>query len=795
MAVKKDIFVGYLEKRGIETGRLSILYNFTGSSGVLMYNNALPTGDHFSGGYIRGDASPGISVGKGDLLETSTAGQVGYSHFDGTGSLMQVGTGIDFEDWTMLFSIKQLEEQAVKYGLQRVLVTSSSTPDAVSGFSFGVAGNKAFYQYPDTDGINPAHGDFGNDIKTITNNEDLAEHAIISVSRQKPSMGTAGTAGTAGNAGKLIEISVHDVIEDKVVTKSQYGANDRHSYNWYMGNYSSSAFSHPRYAGFSGYVDDMILVSGFLPENIRHELSKTFCATAYQREGATLQEVSFTKVTGYSTIDYNAVTGTGITGFEFHKVEDITPLDEDNDPSVISLYAAVGITGLQTGEKRVYLTGEDTATTVEYVNVDEKTTFDSSIISGYARDVIIPKDVLDDDDVMEVYSYSTDLTERDLSLKPKRIPQEPNDIYLLDEFYTGENVNVYKNGVLQSSASQQLVPENAEVFYDTDVDNYVTGFYELGPEHGIRRGQRYYVDFMGDYSQPGIISSTMACLTGVSGNHGAANEYADGGFLFTSGTITAQRDGLLLVHKPAGSERLPGWTYNSEGTGIGELSTVVKLDYGGDYVLQNSGELESSGKFLATDDLVYDKLLSGVSRHFLWEGQSDSNKLWGTGSVGVIYFYGYDLNGTWNGAYGWEAFSNRSDIGHDVYFNGQKMTSGINYTIDYVGGIVSSGYGVKFDMDTLNGATGTVQRAATVSGMEEFNRHTGVGASSFQAPFSLMREQVWVNGVRQEKGENKDYVKRSKFSRAASGKRLGSKVSSIYSTNATTAGSAGFGVY
>ena len=802
MAVKKDILVGYLEKRGLETGRLSILYNFTGSSGVLVYNNALPTGDHFSGGYIRGDALPGISMGEGDLLETSTAAEVGYSHFDATGSLMQVGTGIDFEDWTMLFSVKQLEEQAVKYGLQRVLVTSSSTPDAISGFSFGIAGNKAFYQYPDTDGINVAHGDFGNDIKTITNNEDLAEHAIISVSRQK---------SVSGPTNKLIEISVHDVIEDKVVTKSQYGANDRHSNNWYMGNYSSSTFSHPRYAGFSGYVDDVVLISGFLPENIRHELSKTFCATAYQREGATLQEVSFTKVTGYSTIDYNAVTGTGITGYEFHKVEDITPLDEDSDPSVISLYAAVGITGLQTGEKRVYLTGEGTATTVEYVDVDEKTTFDSDIVSGYAKDVIVPKDVLDDDDVMEVYSYSTNLTERDLSLKPKRIPQEPNDIYILDEFYSGENINVYKNGVLQNLASQQIIPKDTKITY-INQNNFVTGFYKLGPEHGIKKGQTYYVDFTYDYSPhaPGVVSGQvqsqnvfvgMGVITGSSGN--AAEEWnrlsedlfdngtnGEGGLISVSGTVEAVTDNLTIVHKPGGSERLPGWVFNVDGTGDADLSAVVKLDYEGDYVLQNSGELESSGSFLVTDDLVYDKTPSGVSRYFVWSGQSDDFKLQGSGSDGVMYFYGYDLNTPWEAG-----TSNRSDISSDVYFNGQKMTSGINYTIDYIGGSTPSGFGVKFDMDTLNGATGTVHFAATVSGMEQFNHHTGAGASFLQAPFGLMREQVWVNGVRQERGDGKDYVKRSKFSRAASGKRLGAKTSSIYSSNANIAGSSGFGTY
>ena len=788
MAVKQDIFVGYLEKRGIETGRLSALYNFTGSSGVLVFNNALPTGDNISGGLIRGDASPGISIGKSDLLETSTAAEVGYAYFDGTGTLLQVGTGIDFEDWTMFFSVKQLEEQAVKYGQQRVLATTSATPDAISGFGFGIAGNKAFFQYPDTDGLTAAHGDYGNELKTITNNEDLAERSIVSVSRQK---------SISGPTNKLVEISVHDIVDREVRTTSQYAVNDRHSDNWYLGNYVGT-HGLPNHVGFSGYVDDFILVSGFLPENIRDELSKTFCATAYQREGASLQEVTFTKVTGYSQIDYNAVTGTGITGYEFNKVLDISTQDEDNTPSVVSLYASVGMTGEQTGEQRVYLTGEQTATTVEYVEQEEKTTFDPYLISGYSKDVIVPKDVLDGDDVLEVYSYLTDLTEKDISMVPKRIPREPNDIYFLDEGYTGENINVYNNGVLQTKAPVDLLKDTTPTMvYTTIAPSDNTGVYELGPEHGIREGQTYYIDFTNDYIPPtgealtGYVGGKergLGVLTGVSGVGGEnlSSEWLMGEINMVAHktrTVTAQRDGILIVHVPAGSERL-----------IQGLQTTVKLDYVGNYELQNSGELNASGLFLATDDLLYDKTISGSSNYLIWNNQSDAGKIRGSGSDGKMYFYGNNLNQPYDESYDREGvIASQHDVGSDVYFNGQKMTSGINYTVGEI--TPASGIGMEFDMNTLNGATGLFEFAATVSGVLDYNRHTGVGASAVQAPFGLIREQVWVNGVRQERGEAKDYVKKSKFSRAASGTRLGKKTTTLYSSNSKTAGSSGFGTY
>ena len=107
MAVKRDIFVSYMERNGLDTGRLMALYNFTGSSGVLVYNNVHSTGDHHyseDGSRIVADVIPGISMGQSDGLETSTAGVSGFADIDGD-CIMQLGTGITFEDWTVFLAL------------------------------------------------------------------------------------------------------------------------------------------------------------------------------------------------------------------------------------------------------------------------------------------------------------------------------------------------------------------------------------------------------------------------------------------------------------------------------------------------------------------------------------------------------------------------------------------------------------------------------------------------------------------------------------------------------------------
>ncbi len=779
MAVKREILLSYLERNGRETGTAKALYNFTGASGVLVYNNLYPVSDqHISGEdgiyRINGLYTPGISIGESDVLETTAAHTGDFVQFD-TSGLLQVGSGIDFEQWTALFSLRQTSPQAVDYSKQRVLLSSSHNASGISGFNFGIANNRVFYSYPHTDGLNPGDPYYGNSIRTYLNKEELAEKSVVSVSRS-----------TGFNADlNYIEISVHDFIDRKVSTK-RIQARDRHSNHWFMGDFYQTLPPYEvYYQGFDGFINDFVLVSGSLSESDRDDLSKVFFASGYNKEGVTAQTVSFTKVTGYSSIDHNAITGSGITGHDFEKITEISTYDIDNTPSSVSLYLNLPKTGLQTGRKRQFETGIATGSTIEYLPQEEQTLFDCGLISGYSKNNIITEQTLDSDDVLEVYSYLDCGGDKNLSLIPKIIPRDggvasESNIYLVDENYTGENLNIYKNGVLQSEASKNLLTSGVTVAgrrlnYELGPGGYITGILDLGVEDGIKSGQTYYVDFSEDYNQNEnghIISSTMGVLTGSKDQ--AKYEWDKGGFLFTSGTITAQRDGLLLVHANTSSERLPDWEYNGVGTGYARLSTTVKLNYIGDYEMQNTSEIVSSGKFETDDEIMYDKLNSGRKTYYVWTGQGDAIRYNGAGADGKMYFNNYYLNLT-----GYTSLD--SDINSDVYFNGQKMTSGINYDI-YDDILNSSGKVIRFDTNSLDGATGLLSFSPSVSGMGSFNRFTGEGASSLDAGFGLMNEQIWVNGVR-----TTEYDKASDFSKRTFGVKLTAKTVPQY----TDLGSAG----
>lgn len=775
MAVKREILLSYLERNGRETGAAKALYNFTGASGVLVYNNLYPVADHHISGQIDGLYTPGISIGESDTLEDTAAHTGDFARFD-TSGLLQVGSGIDFEEWTALFSLRQTSPQAVDYSKQRVLLSSSHNASGISGFNFGIANNRVFYSYPHTDGLNPGDPLYGNSIITSLNKEELAEKSVVSISRS-----------TGSNADlNYIEISVHDFIDQKVSTK-RIQAQDRHSSNWFIGDFYQTLPPYEvYYQGFDGFINDFILVSGSLSESDRDDISKVFFASGYNKEGVTAQTVSFTKVTGYSSIDHNAITGSGITGYDFEKVTEISTYDTDNTPSSVSLYSNLPKTGLQTGRKRQFETGVATGSTIEYLPQEEQTFFDCSLISGYSKNNIVPDKILDSDDVLETYSYLDCGEDKYLSMIPKIIARDggvasESNIYLIDKDYTGENLNIYKNGVLQSEASRDLLVSGvtvtgARLNYESGPGGYITGILDLGVEDGIRSGQTYYVDFSEDYTQNEnghIITSTMGALTGLKGQ--VKYEWDKGGFIFTSGLITAQRDGLLLVHAPFSDERLPDCESNEPGgIGCARLSTTVKLDYVGDYEMQNTSEIVSSGKFGIDDEIMYDKLNSGRKAYYVWNGQGDALRYNGVGADGKMYFNSYYLNLTGSA-------NIDSDINSDVYFNGQKMTSGINYDI-YNDILNASGRVIRFDMDSLDDATGLFSFSPNVSGMGSFNRFTGEGASYFDAGFGLMNEQVWVNGVR-----TTEYDKASNFSKRTFGIRLKAKTVPQY----TDLGSAG----
>ena len=98
---------------------------------------------------------------------------------------------------------------------------------------------------------------------------------------------------------------------------------------------------------------------------------------------------------------------------------------------------------------------------------------------------------------------------------------------------------------------------------------------------------------------------------------------------------------------------------------------------------------------------------------------------------------------------GSKAFSGSYINNRDLYLNGMKLTSGIDY----------SGVGATVVLTTTNLIDGDI--LVLPKHNKNLSRYTGYNDNNFDTNLSLFDEQIWVNGLRQIKGT--DYQKLSNF--------------------------------
>ena len=98
---------------------------------------------------------------------------------------------------------------------------------------------------------------------------------------------------------------------------------------------------------------------------------------------------------------------------------------------------------------------------------------------------------------------------------------------------------------------------------------------------------------------------------------------------------------------------------------------------------------------------------------------------------------------------GSKAFSESYINNRDLYLNGIKLMSGIDY----------SGVGATVVLSTTNLTDGDI--LVLPKHNKNLSRYTGYNDNNFDTNLSLFDEQVWVNGLRQIRGT--DYEKLSNF--------------------------------
>ena len=434
------ILIKTFEKNFLETGNLVAFYSFDNPSGKVVFNQLYSSGDHF----ITGDSSkidvdlyPAISVGSTSNPTSSTPAGSGY--FDYTDRL-QVGTGINVEDWCVFFNF--LQSTPPSGASSSILASTMSNPNDTSGVNIGLnAANKVYVDFINSSGNR----------QTYVHSQELSNfNNLVSV----------------GKDGESLEIIYHDFINDKNDLEVFDVSGAKNSTDWFIG---AMPTMYGGYTGFSGYFDDILITKGGYAEAAKNIISDAFFTTGLE-SGYNKEVVVYSNEVTGRTLNYTGVTGTGVTGYENVLVDTVNG---------VPIYNSSGVTGLLTGITVEYLTGGLNISGTGISGVEPYNDFDFNYANKYADNCLIFNKKIDTSLKYEIYTFNSGYTGQQVQgLNEELIYNYDDNTFITLTGYSGQNLNVYMDGsAVYSGSGFSFNNYLVEFTGSFDIEN--TGIYDF----------------------------------------------------------------------------------------------------------------------------------------------------------------------------------------------------------------------------------------------------------------------------------------------------------------------------
>ena len=434
------ILIKTFQKNFLETGNLVAFYSFDNPSGKVVFNQLYSSGDHF----ITGDSSkidvdlyPAISVGSTSNPTSSTPAGSGY--FDYTDRL-QVGTGINVEDWCVFFNF--LQSTPPSGVSSSILASTMSNPNDTSGVNIGLnAANKVYVDFINSSGNR----------QTYVHSQELSNfNNLVSV----------------GKDGESLEIIYHDFINDKNDLEVFDVSGAKNSTDWFIG---AMPTMYGGYTGFSGYFDDILITKGGYAEAAKNIISDAFFTTGLE-SGYNKEVVVYSNEVTGRTLNYTGVTGTGVTGYENVLVDTVNG---------VPIYNSSGVTGLLTGITVEYLTGGLNISGTGISGVEPYNDFDFNYANKYADNCLIFNKKIDTSLKYEIYTFNSGYTGQQVQgLNEELIYNYDDNTFITLTGYSGQNLNVYMDGSAVYSGSGFSFNDYLVEFTGSfDIEN--TGIYDF----------------------------------------------------------------------------------------------------------------------------------------------------------------------------------------------------------------------------------------------------------------------------------------------------------------------------
>ena len=785
----KNILNTFLERSSVETGALKVWYSFQNYSGNVLLNDSLddPTGQTFlPNGCITPSGIPAILVGSG---ANSFSFDNGSGYFDGE-SVFKVGnvnflTGAD--GFTVIANIKNFDNVNNQDRGKTFLSTMKSATD-VSGFSVGINGaNRVYFHFVDLN---------GNVNKEIQSEYEINNYSIFSISNKpyhtyetiRPVYeGTEVVSyeTDVNSVNSHYDYAYHDVVnlEDSVGAKwsssRYYGrTNAIPSNSLYIGDFFTQSEG---YTGFKGHVGDILIFSGTLSTNQRHEISRSFFTESITPEQVGYRTVQENIITG-SGLSEILVTGTGITGYENVDIVSSIP-SRDGGSSDLQICKTIvsGVTGLLSGEVITYTTGSGITTKSYREIVPESISYSSASYAPYSKRNLLFFDPVESGELVEIYSYDSksDRINRGTELEfiPPDSVHSDSPVTICEKFAAAMCTDLSWSGKVCYPCNKYVGQQHCGDCHRItgtvdgpceDTDTCESGFANTGNckkfvfEECIRR----FDAPVGSFDiQKNIIPSFNAYYSEDYNFNTNTDFITSGGNVFINGVLTKQGTKSCESKSTLGASASNRNIYDVCGVKSG---TYIILDgYKGYFSGTHSFNLRyrydfydpTGHRVFNTQDFIY---LPPEKELVTFD---DAHNYEMSGTTGAALFLKY-VSGSSN-----LTFSGGQYLKRDIYLNGLKLTSGYNY-------VESTGYGIDLIRSTLPEMEDA--QLSFVSRPNISNRITGDSMGNHKnVGFDLLSEQIWVNGLRQVEGVN--YIKTPENSLLNTDTILGSHGFDIYS--------------
>ena len=460
----KNSLYSLMQANGIPTGELLCHYAFSGASGSLVFNEAYEvSGDNWMSGHfldwpstgkIDADKFPGISRLSSDLGSSS-------SDFDGSGyltgdSVITIGTGVPTGSWTAFISFSG-EAVDDRKDLSRVILSTNNSPNSTSGFFVGRNSRSLFVE------------NYNNDqsVQDIyTHKKELLGKNIVSITK---------------NDLNDISVSVHDFLNTHELSTETFSLNGySESDQINIGGFLNNQNEVLGYTGFSGYLDQFVLVSGSLAGEQRKDIVDSFYAKTYSEAGYVVEETAFTAESGLSL--ETGVIDSGVTGYENAHISNLSVPGGN-----LSLYVNSGVTGEITGSFYSGVPGTGTETVLATVFKEESYSYSEDDIKSYSPSIVSFNKALSANDVYEIYTQSNKSDSLNLTAEYDKVEKN----FTLGEIFTGIEKNnqaamIYANGYLLESGDSNTGMYTRVDDYSINASGYSgvdTVMYDLLPSY------------------------------------------------------------------------------------------------------------------------------------------------------------------------------------------------------------------------------------------------------------------------------------------------------------------------